>query len=386
MAHVHFGTLGAFSDHSPSTIQLGLQAPQGKRNFKFFNMWTTHPLFLETISQNWSADAYGTHMYILCKKLKLLKGSLRSLNKLHFSHISERVARAEKVLDDTQLLLHNDMDNGELLALEKQLRLNLVNLKSAEKMFFSQKLKCAFFKECDKGSRFFHSLMNQRHRRRHIPAIVRSDGMLTTSAEEVGREFVLYYKELLGTSKYTIPLRAEVVQSGDCINVDSHAYLLAPVSADDIKQVLFSMDDTKAPGPDGYTSAFFKQAWSIVGADFYSAVKDFFASGELLKQINHSTIALVPKSSTANSAADYKPISCCNVTYKVISKILAGRLAHVLNDIISPSQNAFLGGRLMADNINLMQELLRSYGRKRVSPRCTSLLFFFLDQMLEVYR
>jgi len=97
-------------------------------------------------------------MFILCKKLKLLKGSLRSLNSLHFSHISERVARAEKALNDTQLLLQNDMDNGQLLALEKLQRLNLVNLKSAEKMFFSQKLKCAFFKECDKGSRFFHSL------------------------------------------------------------------------------------------------------------------------------------------------------------------------------------------------------------------------------------
>jgi hypothetical protein len=371
MAHVHFGTPGAFSDHAPSTVQLGLRAPQGNRNFKFFNMWTAHPQFLETISQNWSTDAYGTHMYILCKKLKLLKGSLRSLNSLHFSHISERVARAERALDDTQLLLQNDMDNVQLLAHEKLQRLNLVNLKSAEKMFFSQKLKCAFFKESDKGSKFFHSLLNQRHKRRFIPAIVRRDGMLTTSAEEVGREFVSYYKELLGTSKHTIPLRAEVVQNGACINVDSHAYLLAPVTADDIKQVLFSMDDNKAPGPDGYTSAFFKKAWSIVGTDFCSAVKDFFASGELLKQLNHSTIALVPKSTTANSAADYRPISCCNVTYKVISKILAGRLAHVLNDIISPSQNAFLGGRLMADNINLMQELLRNYGRKRVSPRCT---------------
>jgi len=186
-------------------------------------------------------------------------------------------------------------------------------------MFFCQKLKCAFFKDCDKGTRFFHSLMSQRHRRRHIPAIVRSDGMLTSSAEEVGRVFVSYYKELLGTSKHTIPLCAEVVQSGACINADSHDYLLAPVSADDIKQVLFSMDDNKAPGSDGYTSAFFKKSWNIVGVDFCSAVKDFFASGEILKQLNHSTIALVPKSANANSTADYRPISCCNVTYKVIS-------------------------------------------------------------------
>ena len=196
--------------------------------------------------------------------------------------------------------------------------------------------------------------MSQRHRRHHISAIVRSDGMLTSSAEEVGRVFVSYYKELLGTSKQTIPLRADVVQSGACVNADSYDFLLSPVSADDIKRVLFSMDDNKAPGPDGYTSAFFKKAWNIVGEDFCSAVKDFFSSGEMLKQLNHSTIALVPKSANANSAADYRPISCCNVTYKVISKLLAERLAHVLKDIISPSHNAFLSGRLIADNINLM--------------------------------
>jgi hypothetical protein len=45
-------------------------------------------------------------------------------------------------------------------------------------------------------------------------------------------------------------------------------------------------------------------------------------------------------------------------------------MALVLKDIISPIQNAFLVGRNMADNINLIQELLWHYGRKRVSPRC----------------
>ena len=136
MTHVHFGTPGAFSDHSPSTVQLGSRELCGKRNFKFFNMWAAHPQFLETISQHWSLDIYGSHMYILCKKLKHLKGGLKTLNNLHFSHISERVARAVTELDDTQLHLQNDRDNVHLLALEKQQRLNLVNLKSAEKMFF----------------------------------------------------------------------------------------------------------------------------------------------------------------------------------------------------------------------------------------------------------
>jgi hypothetical protein len=161
-----------------------------------------------------------------------------------------------------------------------------------------------------------------------------------------------------------------VVHCGPCINIDSHGFLLARIIVDDIKQALFNMGDDKAPSPNRYTPTFLKKAWNIVGGEFCSAIQDFFASGEILKQINHSTIP-VPKSVNANSAADYKPISCCNVTYKVISKILAGRLAHLLNDIISPSQNAFLKGRYIPDNINLMQEVLRQYGRKRVSPRCT---------------
>jgi hypothetical protein len=92
----------------------------------------------------------------------------------------------------------------------------------------------------------------------------------------------------------------------------------------------------------------------------------------MLKQINHSIIALLPKSTHANSTADYIPIFCCNVTYKVISKILAGRLAYVLNDIISPSQNDFFGGRYMADNINLIQELHRQYRQNHVSLDASS--------------
>jgi hypothetical protein len=77
---------------------------------------------------------------------------------------------------------------------------------------------------------------------------------------------------------------------------------------------------------------------------------------------------LVPKSANVTSTNDFRPISCCNVVYKVISKNLAARLAQALDGIISPMQNAFPGGRLRDDNIILVQELLRQYGRKMASP------------------
>jgi len=89
---VHFESPGAFTDHSPAAVRLDPNV-QGRRNFKFFNMWASHDQFLEVVSFCWSAPVYGTPMYILCRKLKLLKGPLKQLNRLHFSHISERVSR-----------------------------------------------------------------------------------------------------------------------------------------------------------------------------------------------------------------------------------------------------------------------------------------------------
>jgi hypothetical protein len=97
-----------------------------------------------------------------------------------------------------------------------------------------------------------------------------------------------------------------------------HPSLLANVTNDDIKKALFSIGNTKSPGPDGYSSLFFKHSWDVVGQDVCAAVRDFFQSGQLLKQINHSIIALVPKSAHVSTANDFRPLSCCNVVYKII--------------------------------------------------------------------
>ena len=91
----------------------------------------------------------------------------------------------------------------------------------------------------------------------------------------------------------------------------------------------------------------------------------------MLKQINHSVLALIPKSKNADRVEDFRPIACCNVIYKVISKIIASRLAPALISIIDPAQAAFIQNRAMIDNIFLLKELLRKYSRKRSSPRCT---------------
>ncbi|GKC65600.1 methylenetetrahydrofolate reductase 1, partial [Tanacetum coccineum] len=140
------------------------------------------------------------------------------------------------------------------------------------------------------------------------------------------------------------------------------------ITNEEIKTAMFGIGDDRVPGPDGYTSAFFKKSWTIVGTDVCNAVREFFNNGKLLKEINHTFIALIPKVSTPLKVNDYRPISCCNVLYKCISKILTNRIIDGLKEVVSENQSAFIPIRRISDNILLTQELMHNYHKNRGPP------------------
>ncbi|KAL0455583.1 UNVERIFIED_CONTAM: hypothetical protein Slati_0897500 [Sesamum latifolium] len=86
--------------------------------------------------------------------------------------------------------------------------------------------------------------------------------------------------------------------------------------------------------------------------------------------VNATVLALIPKVQLHREVADYRPIACCNVIYKVITKIMVTRMKGVLHKLIDPSQNAFVPGQNISDNILLVQELFLEYNQKRLPPRC----------------
>ncbi|KAL1220384.1 Secreted RxLR effector protein 78 [Cardamine amara subsp. amara] len=130
------------------------------------------------------------------------------------------------------------------------------------------------------------------------------------------------------------------------------------------------MPGNKSPWPDGFTCEFFKEAWQIVGKDVVVAVQSFFVKGFLPKGLNTTILALIPKKFQSESMKDYQPISCCNVIYKVISKILANRLKQVLPKFISPNQSAFVKGHLLMENVLLPSELVKNYDKDTILGRC----------------
>lgn len=74
---------------------------------------------------------------------------------------------------------------------------------------------------------------------------------------------------------------------------------------------------------------------------------------------------------------DYRSIACCNVLYKVVSKILANRPKEILPRIITQNQSAFVKGRLLMENVLLASELVKYYHKEDVAPRCVMKIDIF---------
>lgn len=129
--------------------------------------------------------------------------------------------------------------------------------------------------------------------------------------------------------------------------------------------VVHSFGASKAPRPDGMTGLFYQHYWDIVGDQLSGMVIQFFTSGYLLKQLNHSFIALIPKTNNSSSVSNFRPISLCHVAYKVISKILANQLRQVLPKLIAYPQAAFVSGRSIQENTIVSQEVFRAMKIKR---------------------
>ncbi|KAL0289464.1 UNVERIFIED_CONTAM: hypothetical protein Sradi_7074100 [Sesamum radiatum] len=189
------------------------------------------------------------------------------------------------------------------------LRKKATFLAEAERHFYYQKAKIHFLKQGDRNTKFFHDMMKRNAARNSILAITKADGSIINSAPDIAQEFVDFYTSLLGTEDQTLPVDDGVFHWGPLLTSELASNLCRAVTPAEVKTAVFQISDNKAPGPDGYTSCFFKKAWNIVGDLVCRAIMDFFRSGWMLRQLNHTIIALVPKSEHSPSVADYRPIS-----------------------------------------------------------------------------
>ncbi|GKB40686.1 hypothetical protein Tco_0885628, partial [Tanacetum coccineum] len=211
--------------------------------------------------------------------------------------------------------------------------------------FLKQKAKIAWLKEGDSNSAYFHKAIKSRISRSRIDVVTDAEGVVFQN-DDVAKAFISHYEVFLGqpgiTHEFnTTDLFLTRLSSSEALE------MVRTVSSQEVKTAIFSMGNDKSLGPDGFTTAFFKDTWDIISPDVTRVVFNSPA------RVN-----------------DYKPISCCNVLFKCISKIIANRLKDSLKRLVSPNQSAFVPGRSISDNILLTQEIMHNYHLDRGVPRC----------------
>ncbi|GJY29200.1 hypothetical protein Tco_0404967 [Tanacetum coccineum] len=216
-----------------------------------------------------------------------------------------------------------------------------------EERFLKQKAKLEWLRVGDSNSAYFHKTVKERVSRNRIDIITDMNNV-THINNEVPTAFVEHYMNFLGSSAPVSNLDNRGLFSKKISN-EKADYMVREVTNGEIKDAMLSIDNDKAPGPDGFTSLFFKKSWDLVGNDVCNSIRDFFGNGKLLQELNHTILALIPKISAPTRRNDYRPISCCNVLYKCVSKIITNRIKDGLEDVVSDNQSAFVPGRILAE-------------------------------------
>jgi hypothetical protein len=155
--------------------------------------------------------------------------------------------------------------------------------------------------------------------------------------------------------------------------------LTASYTIEEVKTALFQMFPTKTPGPDGFLAYFFQRHWDVCGDDVTRSVLSIVEGKDSAESINDTVLVLIPKAKHPTLLSQFRPISLCNVFYKISSKVLANRMKMILPDIIFEEQSAFVLGRLITDNIISIYECL--HFMKRNKSKRNSYYALKLDMM-----
>jgi len=356
------------SDHSPSIISFLGNVRRKNSGFKVENFILEHPKFLDVVANGWKVRHMGSFMFQLTSRLKGLKRPLRRLRS-DYGDVAKRAAILKEELQSVQLACDLEPTNVELRDDMAHLLLAYKSAKRDYILMLQQHAKVKWLNEGDGNTRFFHQSLKEKRGRAYIHSVSNMHGVYKHE-EEVADAFIEYFRSILGEEDPSVQPSMELYPVAHRLSIQESLHMIRPITDDDIKNAMFSIGNNKAPGSDGFPAKFYKVAWGILGIDVLVAIRNFFYTYRLSKELNHTIIALIPKVPNASSVTEFRPISCCNVLFKCITKIIVNRMKDSLNSLISPSQSAFIQGRKIVDNILMAHELVVGYQRIGGPPRC----------------
>lgn len=359
------------SDHCPLLLS-HQSGPRRPAPFRFENYWTKLPRFMDVVKEAWSKPTSHTEpFHRLGHKLHhtatALKAWARTLipdARLKFHMAQEVILRLDEAEDLRPL-------STDEFTLRQRLKKRVLGWAVIEKARRKQCARINYIREGDANTKFFHLRANARRRKNLIQRLRYGQGWVT-SHDEKGRLIQTHFENMMQQP----PPRTKDLDwdslwqpTVDLSNLDD------PFTEEEILAAINDIPHDKAPGPDGFTGLFYKTCWPIIRQDIICAINSIYnLRCRDFNLLNKANIVLIPKKDGPEGIADYRPISLIHGFAKLVSKLLAARLAPHLNQLISPCQSAFIKGRSIHDNFMYVRNLARRLHRNK-----TPTLFLKLD-------
>lgn len=347
-------------DHSPILVKcVGGQQDQGNKAFRFQAAWLTHLEFKQVVGSSWNKEAS------LKENTTSMASVLGNWNRETFGNIHRKKRRLLARLDGIQRAL-DVYWNHRLVMLGVKLKEEFDEVLAHEELLWFQKSREEWIRSGDRNTKYYHASTMVRRTRNKIRALQSDSGELLTEGNGLAEHVQEFYSTLFRKDEVcdlSIALRGMFT----VLEPPIRNAMISPFSVADVKEALFDMDPFKASRPDGLHAGFYQRLWETVGDSVVSFALQFFETGALPEGLNDTLLVLIPKVEHPENVRQLRPISLCNVSYKVLTKVMTNRLKKFLPDIIGNHQSSFVPKRQITDNILLYQEVLHSLKKKQGS-------------------
>jgi hypothetical protein len=216
-------------------------------------------------------------MFVLSKKLKLLKEKLKIWNKECFGNVHDYVVSAEQHLQLIQDQIQINGATDDLLNDELSAQKKFEDSLNRQECFWQEKAHLTWHLEGDRNTKYFHRIAKIKSSTKPITTLHDGEHVLTDQ-NHISDHVVSYYKNLFCSNIVLQEqlLAAEVIPN--LVTPELNTLLTMLPSHQEIKAAVFALNKDSAPGPDGFGAFFFQHFWDIIHTDVINAVLEFFTT------------------------------------------------------------------------------------------------------------
>ncbi|KAH1107204.1 hypothetical protein J1N35_010972 [Gossypium stocksii] len=292
---------------------------------------------------------------------------LSSVSKL-FQNWSQTIFHEQKddrlKLEERLSTLLEQQPTDAILAeiLDVQLRLNFEVDK--EEVYWAQWARLNWLQHGDRNTNFFYKVAVARHFRNRISRLHDDSGQWVSESKDIIHVALKQFSDLftvlnLGGDDRILGLVEKR------ITTTMNKNLLKSFMKDEIWSAVKSMAPMKAPRIGGFPALFYQCYWHIAGDEISTYCLEVLDGKIEMAKINQTYLVLIPKVDKPKNISQFRPISLCNVLYKIIAKVLVNSMSPILGSCIDEAQGVFIPGRQISSNSLITYEVLHSFKMKK---------------------